>query len=131
MTKNDSGIIGAITRAIGKRKCHHTLKINADRVVYFKQRLEERGMTASNAVIVFVNVDDVNGGPLANKLMPGTNWQKIRDRDEIPFAQGLATREGIQENLDLFDQEAAKKLRDMTDVAVVVVDYSVAEVFPA
>jgi hypothetical protein len=121
----------AIARAIGKRNCHHTLEINADRVVHFKQRLMERGMTASDAVIVLVNVDDVNGGPLANKLMPGTNWQEIRDRDEIPFARGLVTREGIQEDLDLFDQEAAKKLRDMTDVAVVVVDHSVAEVFSA
>ncbi|HEA84359.1 MAG TPA: hypothetical protein ENI04_00005 [Candidatus Wildermuthbacteria bacterium] len=63
--------------------------------------------------------------------MPGHNWQEIRDQDEVPFARGLAMREGIQEALGTFDDEAAAKLQDMIDVAVVVVDYGVAEVFTA
>ena len=88
-------------------------------------------MTAEQAVIVILNVDDVHGGPLANALMPEYNWQEIRNRGEIPFARGLAMREGIQEVLDIFDKEAATKLQNMTDVAVVVVDHGVAEIFVA
>ena len=88
-------------------------------------------MTAKQAVIVLLSVDDVHGGPLADVLMPGFNWQEIRDRGEVPFARGLAMREGIQKALGTFDKEAAKKLRGMNDVAVVVVDHGVAEVFAA
>jgi len=121
----------AMIQAVGKHNCQNTLKLNADRVVHFKRRLAERGMTADQAVIVLLNVDDVHGGPLADMLMPEFNWQEIRDRGEIPFARGLAMREGIQEALDIFDKEAAKKLRGMNDVAVVVVDHGVAEVFEA
>src|SRR6185436_4774477 len=48
------------------------------------------------AVVVLLNVDDVHGGPIADMLMPGHNWQEIRDRGEVPFARGLAMRSGIQ-----------------------------------
>lgn len=119
----------AMTCAVGKHNCRGTLKLNADRLAHFRRRFKERGMTVSDVVIVIVNVDDVHGGPLADALMPGMNWQKIRDCGEIPFARGLVGREGIQEALNAFDQEAAKKLRDTTNIAVVVVDYGVAEVF--
>jgi hypothetical protein len=40
-------------------------------------------------------------------------------------------RDGIQEHLAHFDSEAATKLKEMTDVTVVIVDHGVAEVFPA
>ena len=120
-----------IVNAVEKHNCRNTLELNADRVVHFKRRVVERGLTAANAVIVLLNVDDVHGGPLAEILMPGFNWQEIRDRGEIPFARGLAVREGIQEALQLFDKEAADKLRKMTDLAVVVMDHGVAEVFSA
>lgn len=121
----------AVINAMGKHNCKNTLELNADRVAHFKNRLAERGMTADQAVIVLLKVDDVHGGPLADVLMPGYNWQEIRDRGEVPFARGLAMREGIQEVLGTFDKEAAKKLRGMKDVAVVVVDHGVAEVFAA
>ena len=117
--------------AVGKHNCKNTLGINADRVEHFKQRLAELGMTADQAVIVLLNVDDIHGGPLADVLMPGHNWQEIRDRGEIPFARGLAMRKGIQKALSAFDKEAATKLRGMVDVAVVVIDHGVAEVFAA
>ena len=121
----------AVVHAVEKHNCHNTLEMNADRVKHFKNRLAERGMNAEQAVIVLLNVDDVHGGPLADFLMPGHNWQEIRDKGEIPFARGLAMRKGIQEALVAFDTEAATKLQDMTDVAVVVVDRGVAEVFAA
>jgi hypothetical protein len=121
----------AVINALGKHNCKNTLKINADRVEHFKQRLVEHGMTAKQAVIVLLNVDDVHGGPLAEVLMPGCNWQEIRDRGEVPFARGLAMRDGIQKVLGTFDKDAAKKLEGMTSTAVVVVDHGVAEVFVA
>jgi len=127
----DDPIAVAVIHTVEKHNCRNTLELNADRVKHFKNRLAERGMTADQAVIVLLNVDDVHGGPLADALMPGHNWQEIRDRGEIPFARGLAMREGIQGALDTFDKEAAEKLQGMTDIAVVVVDRGVAEVFAA
>lgn len=118
-------------RALGKLKCRNTLEMNADRVEHFKRRLTVRGLTAAEAVIVILNVDDPNGGPIAEMFMPGHNWQQYRDRGETPFARGLEMRAVIEDTLDLFDKEAAAKLREMTEYAVVVVDYGVAEIFHA
>ncbi len=124
-------MVRANSRYNGKYNCIYTLEINADRVEHFKRRLTECGLTPTEAVIILLNVDDQNGGQIAEVLMPGHNWQEIRDRGEVPFARGLAGREGIHEALNTFDQEAGKKLQNMTEVAVVVVDHGVAEVFPA
>ena len=122
----------AMISAVEKLNCEQTLKNNADRVTHFKNRLSERGMSPNDAVIVILNVDDPHGGPLAEVLMPGEDWQQYRDRGEVPFARGLAMRPGIQEALASFDQDAAAKLLSVVDdVAVVVVDHGVAEIFPA
>lgn len=127
----DDPVAMAVIHAVEKHNCRNTLELNADRVEHFKRRLTERGMTPDQAVIVLLNVDDVHGGPLADALMPGHNWQEIRDKGEVPFARGLAMRDGIQEALGAFDKDAATKLQNMSDVAVVVVDHGVAEVFAA
>ena len=127
----DDPVAVAVISAVEKHNCRNTLELNADRVEHFKRRLTERGMTPDQAVIVLLNVDDVHGGPLADALMPGHNWQEIRDKGEVPFARGLAMRDGIQEALGIFDKDAATKLKNMNDVAVVVVDHGVAEVFAA
>jgi len=127
----DDPIAVAVISAVEKHNCRNTLELNADRVEHFKRRLTERGMTPDQAVIVLLNVDDVHGGPLADALMPGHNWQEIRDKGEVPFARGLAMRDGIQEALGAFDKDAATKLQSISDVAVVVVDHGVAEVFAA
>ncbi len=118
-----------VARVIAKYNCRRTLELHADRVAHFKNRLSERGMTADEAVILLANVDDDNGRELADILMPGHDWQEYRDRDEVPFARGLAGREGIQVALNAFDAEAAVKLQGISTVAVVVVDHGVAEVF--
>ena len=116
---------------IGKHNCRNTFEMNARCIGRCKKRLIELGLAASYAVIVLVNVNDVHGGQIADALIPGMNWQEIRDRGETPFARGLAIREGIQKTLDTFDQEAATTLRGMTGVVAVVVDHGVAEVFQA
>lgn len=120
----------AKVREVAKANCLHTLELNADRVEHFKRRLSERGLAPSDWVIVLINVDDFYGSTMADALMPGFNWQEIRDRGEIPFARGLAGRKGIEEAIDIIDPEVSAKLRALKDrVAVVVVDHSVAEIF--
>lgn len=122
----------AVIRALAKHNCLNTLMMNDDRVGHFGQRLTEKGLTVSDAVIVLLNVDDANGRQIADILMPDFNWQEMRDQGQVPFARGLAGRAFIQEALGLFDTEAAEKLRGMvtaSTVAVVVVDHGVAEVF--
>ena len=127
----DYPVAVAVISAVEKHNCRNTLELNADRVEHFKRRLTERGMTPDQAVIVLLNVDDIHGGPLADALKPGHNWQEIRDKGEVPFARGLAMRDGIQEALGAFDKDAATKLQSISDLAVVVVDHGVAEVFAA
>jgi hypothetical protein len=120
-----------IIRAEKKKKCGYTLELHAYRVPYFKQRLTHHKMTAEERVILIVNVNDTHGEPLANVLMPEENWQKFRDEGKIPFVRSLVDRKMIQEYLEFFDREAEAKLKDMTGVAIVVIDHGVAEVFPA
>ncbi|MFA6458978.1 MAG: hypothetical protein WCV79_01090 [Candidatus Paceibacterota bacterium] len=121
----------AVARAIAKSNCRITLEQNADRVQHFKNRIRERGLSAEQVLIVLLNVDDPHGGPIAELLMPGHNWQEYRDKGEVPFARGLAQRSGIEEIIGKFDTEAAKKLSETKDIAVAVVDHGVAEVFEA
>ena len=70
------------------------------------------------------------GGPIADMLMPGHDWQQYRDRGEIPFARGLAGREGMQSILDELSHAEGDKLRGAGDaVTVIVMDHGVVEVF--
>lgn len=119
----------SVVKAVGKHNCKLTLSANADRVSHFVTRVTERGESPQNVVIVVANVDDPHGEMLASLLMPGQDWQQYRDRGEVPFARGLAGREGIRGFLAEIDKEAADKLRDSDGLAVVVVDYGVAEIF--
>jgi len=120
-----------VIRAVSKCNCEITLKLNMDRVVHFKKRFVELGLDFAEAVIILANANDVNGNVIAEGLMPGTNWQEIRDRGQIPFARGLVSREVIRLGLEIFDREAALKLAEFDGLAVVVVDHGVAEIFPA
>ncbi len=122
----------AVIRVIEKHNCKNTYDLNAERIAHFVRRIGERGQTGDDVVIVVINVDTPLGKPLADALMPGHDWQAYRDRGEIPFARGLAVREGIQGVLDMIDKEAGDKLRATRDqTAVVVVDHGVVEIFNA
>ncbi len=120
----------AVMQTVSKHNCGNMLELNAERVEYFKGRMAARSLTANQVVIVLLNVDDVHGGPIADSLMPGQDWQAIRDAGQVPIARGMADRAGIGAVLSQFDAEAAKKLQDMAGVTVVVVvDHGVAEIF--
>ena len=127
----DDPMVVAMIRAMGKISCEKTLELNAERVIHFKNRINELDKTGDELVIVLVNVDDIKGSILADILMPNYNWQEIRDRDVIPFARGLADRKAIEYFIRSFDQEAADKLKNLNGSAVVVVDHQVAEIFTA
>lgn len=123
----------AVARAVAKHNCRATLEEQRERVEHFVRRVAALGRTPAEVVITLVNVDDPHGRPLAELLMPGNEaaWQAFRDAGQVPFARGLATREGIQSFLDIVDEDAADKLRALDGLAVVVVDCGVAEVFEA
>jgi hypothetical protein len=126
----DDPIAVSVGRAVSKHNCRATLLAHAERVRHFETRVRERGLSPKNVVIVVLNVDDIHGGPLAEALMPGHDWQEYRDRGEVPFARGLAVRGGIEDVLGSFDKEAHEKLTQSEKLSVVVVDHGVAEVFP-
>lgn len=119
----------AVIHAVSKHNCGETFRRNADRVAHFTGRVEALGLTESDYVIVLLNVNDPHGGPIAQMLMPNFDWQEIRDRGEVPFARGLASRSAMQDVLASFDLAAAEKLQDATGLSVVVVDHGVAEIY--
>lgn len=118
----------AVIRAVHKHQCRAIARAQSERVAHFVGRMAAKGLTGKEVVIVLINADDRYGHELANVLMPTTDWQPFRDRGEVPFARGLARREGIESALALFDEHAANKLRAHDGIAVVVVDHGVAEV---
>jgi hypothetical protein len=120
----------AVIKAVEKHNCRLTLEAHAERVAYFKRRAIAKGV--DDVVIVLLNVDDAVGKEIAEMLMPGQDamWQTLRDSGQVPFARGLAKREGIQSVVSDLDAEAGEKLLAMKgQVAVVVVDHGVVEVF--
>lgn len=122
----------AVLTAVGKHNCRATFDANAERVAHFVQRSSLRAPGEQPCVMVILNVDNSLAGELADVLMPGTDWQAFRAEGQIPFARGLAAREGIQKVIDEFDGAASAKLRAITDVLpVVVMDHNVIEVFRA
>lgn len=122
-----------ILRAFQGISLEKTLALNADRVAHFKRRLLEKNLTPQEACIVIINVDNSAGRPLADELMPGANWDSIRATGALPFARGLAMRDGIQQYLTVIDQHsglnASKELQKAQGVAVVVLDHEMIAVF--
>lgn len=118
----------AVITAVAMHSCTAVFDANAERVQHFAKRIEEKGLQPADVVIVILNVD-TNGATLAKGLMPFHDWQEYRDRGEIPFARGLAGREGIQEYLEMVHPESAEELAKIDGVAAVVVDYGVAAVY--
>jgi hypothetical protein len=116
--------------AVSKHNCRLTYEAQLERVDHFARRMDLPGRDVNELCIVLLNVDDPHGGALAELLMPGHDWQPYRDRGEVPFARGLAGRQGIQDILSSFDIAAAVKVSELKDKLItVVVDHGTAEVF--
>jgi len=122
-----------MTNLLVLNNCQDIFNINTERVAHFRERARVLNKSSDEVVIVILCVDDRLGGPIADSLMPGYDWQKIRDSNDIPYARGLAGRDGIQGVLASIPEtlKAADRLRNHKgkDVAVVVVDFNTAEVF--
>lgn len=118
----------AVAKAVAKHNCKNTLAINADRVEHFRNRVIQLGRNPKDTVIVLANVDDTAGGILAEALMPGFSWDEIRARGEIPFARGLAARDGVVEFVKKVDPDIVVD-DDPQQVQVIVVDHGTCEIF--
>jgi hypothetical protein len=119
---DDPMAMGMIT-AVNKRNCRNTMDMNWDRITHFAKRMKETNRDPKEFLIVILNVDDRNGGAIAEVLMPGHDWQAVRDTGAVPFARGLAGREGIQEILNEIDREEAVKLAAEPGLPIVIVDH--------
>jgi hypothetical protein len=129
------GVIAAVNShnyRLAMLTCRKVFEAQHDRIKHFTKRAVELGYTNKDLVIVLINVDTEFGRPLAEMLMPDHDWQQYRDKGEIPFARGLAGREGVQAYLDAGDKlTAAEDLKLIEGLAVVVIDCEVAAVFYA
>ena len=116
---------------INKKKCEATFESFYERILHYKKRIVELGKSPDDLFIAVVNVDDVNGMKIAKILSPNSEeiWEKMRENGEVPFVSGLVEPDGIPEFLRKFDPEAADKLENLEDIAVIVVDNTVAEIF--
>ena len=50
-----------------------------------------KGVGVSDFVIVCIDVDDLSWKGVVDHLIPNHDWQQIRDRGEIPIAQGTVS----------------------------------------
>jgi spore cortex formation protein SpoVR/YcgB (stage V sporulation) len=121
----------AMAQAIAKRNCVGTFEGQKERVAHFVRRAKELGKSPSDVLITLINVDDPQGRPLADALMPNHDWDSIRATGATPYARGLAMRGGLQSVIDETDKEAGQKLRATPGFAVMVVDFGTIEIFAA
>lgn len=121
----------AIIEAINRGNCKKTYDLNLDRINHFKQRFIDRQDSPEDVCIVVINVDDSYGKEISDILMPNVNWQEYRDRNEVPFARGLASKPFVVAYIDecIMNSNAAKMLNDMQTLAVVVIDWQNVEIF--
>jgi hypothetical protein len=127
-----AGVIAAVenhNEGIARSNCTLTYEANLERVEHFKKRLVALEKSSDEYVVVIISVDDENGGLVADALMPGMNWQPIRDSGQVPIARGLAGRDFITECLNRFDPVAAERLKNKEGVCTVVVDHGVAGIY--
>ena len=102
------------------------MKANHERLDYFVTRMRDRRMSPREAVVTCIQVDDPFGGQLADALMPGHDWQAIRDQGLEPVARGLAMREGIEEILSEVYPNVGANLKSAEGYVAVVVGFGTA-----
>ena len=93
--------------------CHAFLADSIPRLAHFAQRAIARGGPTERLAIVVLEIDDSLGSALADRLMPGYDWQAIRDRGETPVGRGLVMREGIEDVVEAYDPKLARAVREV------------------
>ena len=112
-----------------KRRCDNLFMGFSEDIQRYKARFDERGFDPQEVVMVFINVDDDFGAPLADIIMPDHDWQQYRDAGQKPFAQGLTSKPGVMSYLNSINPEMGEELGRAEDLAVVVMDYGIARVY--
>ena len=118
-------------KTVAKSNCEKTFLDQIERIQKFKNHIVEKQFNPANVVIVLSNVDTSYGCSIAEVLMPGRKWPICCDKGEKIFARGFATKERMIEVVTPFDKESAEKITQVKGIPVVVVDYSVIEIFSA
>lgn len=117
------GVISVIAAHNRKEALKAMVRDHGEAIDRFAARALERGMLPAETLIVILSVDDPLGGPLAEALMPGADWNQYRARGEKPYARGLAPRGPIREVLkDLHGGALARSLDEIAGAAILVVD---------
>ena len=78
---------------------HEFYLLNLSALKQLYGRAVGRGMPENEFMLVCIDVDDPAWTGLADRLMPGEDWQHYRDRGEKPVARGSVMRNGISEYL--------------------------------
>ncbi len=121
----------AVIHAVERENCRRIL-VNEfmEPLQRFAMRMRERGLTMAQAMLVSFNVDEPVGAAFADEMMPGYAWDEIRAKGQVPYARGIAMRDGLQEVLDANFPHAGASLRAITeDVAILVADRGIVTVF--
>jgi len=58
-------------------------------------RAIKRGLSREQFVVVAIDIDDPTWTEVVDAIMPGYNWQEIRERGEKPVARGSVRAEII------------------------------------
>jgi hypothetical protein len=66
-----------------------------ERLEHMAFRSTKKGLARNEFITVAIDVDDPNWSEVVETLMPGQDWQTIRDRGEKPVARGTVLAEGI------------------------------------
>ena len=85
---------------------------NKDRLAELQARARQRG----ESVAIAIDVDDPTWRQLVDLLMPGHDWQLIRDRGESPVARGVVPTDLITKVV----AEVYPAAGEVTDGAIVV-----------
>ncbi len=71
--------------------------INRDRLAELALRAKAKETKESKFVVICIDANDSTWTPLVDILMPGHDWQSMRNRGEHPFARGVVPRGLVEE----------------------------------
>lgn len=108
-------------------KCNETYEDFIDYINFHKDK--ENSNQIEDAVIIIACFDDLNGRIICNAIDPDHDYQQIRNRGETPYITAVASKKESKEILSLLDSGIEDKLETLTDVPVVIIDYSAIAIF--
>lgn len=74
---------------------HLIFQDSRERLEHIAFKTIRKGLLPNQFLMVAIDVDDPSWTDVVEALMPGHNWQEIRDRGEKPIARGSAIAEPL------------------------------------